>query len=513
MRHPSTRVVVILFALTTLVALPACDSSDAVQKDRGVPDAGGERVGATDGPLPDLGADGHADTAAPDAAGDARVDLPIDRKDGAAEQSIDAAADAADATVDAADATVDLPPPDTTADTTMDSGVCSPTSCGALNCLGVACSCIKALHGSMYLRTNGTVVDYTSQQNVIETSPGVPLDNVIEIYSGWRHGCALRANGTVWCWPKSSNGNDFGELGRGNIGGSVTLWTATQVMLPPATAGGNPQPLTGIKRLSTGSSRCYLAYTTCGVRQTDGAVFCWGGDNAGGGAGSFYTKGSVATRPWATQLDASATAPLLGVERVSLGVRHACALKSDRTVWCWGMNVGGPLGLGDQTLRQYPTQVTYTNNTAVLADDVGAGSDATCTRDGTAVWCWGANNSGQVGIGTPSDPANHDGCINYCKLKPKQVVTAFPANTPLANVQQLDVGYLHVCARLGDNSLWCWGSGGSNVAAQQLIQGNPINDNALWSTCSSSGLPTSLRRLSRDNVLRNPITVVPQMCP
>ena len=149
----------------------------------------------------------------------------------------------------------------------------------------------------------------------------------------------------------------------------------------------------------------------------------------------------------------------------------------------------------------------------VLADDVGAGSDATCTRDGTAVWCWGANNSGQVGIGTPSDPANHDGCINYCKLKPKQVVTAFPANTPLANVQQLDVGYLHVCARLGDNSLWCWGSGGSNVAAQQLIQGNPINDNALWSTCSSSGLPTSLRRLSRDNVLRNPITVVPQMCP
>jgi alpha-tubulin suppressor-like RCC1 family protein len=43
--------------------------------------------------------------------------------------------------------------------------------------------------------------------------------------------------------------------------------------------------------------------------------------------------------------------------RVSAGARHTCALRLDQTLWCWGSNVFGQLGLGDVTDRLVPTQV------------------------------------------------------------------------------------------------------------------------------------------------------------
>ena len=146
------------------------------------------------------------------------------------------------------------------------------------------------------------------------------------------------------------------------------------------------------------------------------------------------------------------------------------------------------------TGQTYPVPVTLPGPAAQL----GAGADATCARIGTSVYCWGSNNSGQVGIGPPSAMGNHDGCINFCKLTPSQVLEG---TTPLQDVVDINVGYLGNCARKGDGALLCWGSGVGNTATPLTIGNETISDVALYTSCGSSNIDTAIRYLSRSNTL------------
>lgn len=79
--------------------------------------------------------------------------------------------------------------------------------------------------------------------------------------------------------------------------------------------------------------------------------------------------------------------------KVSGGLNHYVALKSDGTVWTWGLNDYGQLGLGNTSNMLEPTA---TNMTDVI--DVAAGGNFTAVlkKDGT-VWVTGQNNYGQLG--------------------------------------------------------------------------------------------------------------------
>ncbi|MBQ2938059.1 MAG: cadherin-like beta sandwich domain-containing protein [Clostridia bacterium] len=82
------------------------------------------------------------------------------------------------------------------------------------------------------------------------------------------------------------------------------------------------------------------------------------------------------------------------------GSNHFVALKSDGTVWSWGSNTYGQLGLGDNTNRSEPTQIQ--GMTDVI--DIAAGNNNTMIlkSDGT-VWATGWNNYGQLGDGSITD--------------------------------------------------------------------------------------------------------------
>lgn len=422
--------------------------------------------------------------------------------DAGSDASTDASSDAgSDASADASgDAPTDSAS-DTAASCSVNQACCPGDTCsGGYNCLGSTCSCIKAIHGDSYLRTNGTVVYYGAPQTVIEEgSTGQPLSNVKQIFDGWRQGCALKNDNTVWCWPKSTLGNNAGQLGNGTMTAptNAQLFKATQVLTAAAT------PLTGVKRISSGNARCYLATNTCAVKN-DGTLWCWGThDSSGGGGGSLFNT-VYAAQPYATQIKASASTNLTGVEEVSQGNRHACVLKDGGQVWCWGAGIGGGLGQGDETKRDYPVKVTL----PAAASMVGAGSDATCALVGTSVYCWGSNNSGQVGIGLPS--ATTDGCINFCKLTPAQVING--SSTPITGVKDLSVNYLAVCATMADDSLHCWGSGAGNVAGPLMVGGNAVTNVAQHTACSSNPINQAVRTLSRDNVLKRATLTVTQLC-
>jgi alpha-tubulin suppressor-like RCC1 family protein len=122
--------------------------------------------------------------------------------------------------------------------------------------------------------------------------------------------------------------------------------------------------------------------------------------------------------------------------QLTAGESHTCGIKTDGTLWCWGRNGDGQLGIGNTTNQNTPTQLGLDENWI----EVSAGLFHSCGRkmDGT-LWCWGANNNGQLGLGA-------QGSTNI----PVQVGTG-------SDWAGLDTGNRFTCGQKLDGSLWCWG--------------------------------------------------------
>lgn len=141
--------------------------------------------------------------------------------------------------------------------------------------------------------------------------------------------------------------------------------------------------------------------------------------------------------------DFGATTPWLAV---SAGWFHTCAIDAQRALWCWGRNAHGTLGVGDTLDRSAPAQV------AGAWKSVSAGARHTCARrtDDT-LWCWGANEDGQVGT-TPASAV----------VSPVQLLAP-------AAWQDVSAGDAHTCGRDALGEVWCWGAND----AGQLGLGRP----------------------------------------
>jgi alpha-tubulin suppressor-like RCC1 family protein len=119
----------------------------------------------------------------------------------------------------------------------------------------------------------------------------------------------------------------------------------------------------------------------------DRSLWCWG-DNFGGQLGlGDYTERVVPTRV-GTDVDWA---------RLTTGTAaYTCAVRTDRSLWCWGVNGYGQLGLGDAAWRMIPTRVGSDTNWVRIS----AGHGHTCgVRMGHSLWCWGWNEDGQLGLG------------------------------------------------------------------------------------------------------------------
>ena len=86
--------------------------------------------------------------------------------------------------------------------------------------------------------------------------------------------------------------------------------------------------------------------------------------------------------------------------KIATGAHHTCAVRTDRSLWCWGWNANGQLGLGDRANRLVPTRVGTDQNWAHVA----LGAYHTCAvRTDRSLWCWAENFAGQLGLGDTTD--------------------------------------------------------------------------------------------------------------
>jgi alpha-tubulin suppressor-like RCC1 family protein len=150
------------------------------------------------------------------------------------------------------------------------------------------------------------------------------------------------------------------------------------------------------------------------------------------------------------------------ISSVTAGDFHSCAIAGG-ALYCWGSNDDGRLGLGDTMARTSPTRVGTDDDWRVVA--AGENSTVALKQDGS-LWAWGLNDQGQLGLGD---------------LAARQVPTRVGTRTDWTS---LALRFNHACATATDRSLWCWGDDEEGQLAKQdtadLTSPTLISDDRDW---------------------------------
>jgi alpha-tubulin suppressor-like RCC1 family protein len=169
----------------------------------------------------------------------------------------------------------------------------------------------------------------------------------------------------------------------------------------------------------------------CGMKNND-TVWCWGTQTRLG----IGITGTVAAPTQVTTPSAT------GWATVSAGALHTCGVRDDGSLYCWGRSTNGQLGLNNTTEYSTPQRVGVANNWTT----VSAGDTHTCgLRGTTALYCWGSNSFGEVGNNASGSDV----------LSPASV--SLPGGTTSWVSVQLGTNF--TCAMPNGGKVYCWGNG------------------------------------------------------
>lgn len=221
---------------------------------------------------------------------------------------------------------------------------------------------------------------------------------------------------------------------------------------------------------------------TCAIHR-DGTLWCWGDNVAGrvqpaNPVGKILTPSKVSTDSdwtWVAsgeqayairggglrRLDtinqefasaANSGAPWRDWVMVSAGMRHSCGVRANNTIWCWGANEYGQLGNGSTTATTQPVQVSSNSVPTMGWSSVVVGNTFTCaTRLTGELYCWG--NGFYLGAGE-----------DYADINSRP--TLISNDTQWAS---LEAGQEHMCAIKRGKTLWCWGNSDHGQTAHYVF--------------------------------------------
>jgi alpha-tubulin suppressor-like RCC1 family protein len=230
-------------------------------------------------------------------------------------------------------------------------------------------TCARKGDGTLWCWGSGFLGDGTNGQRSTPGQVTLLGSNVAQVSTGGAAACARKTDGTLWCWGD----HEFGIVGDGTTVDRLT-----------------PVQVTG---LGTAVAEVSVGDVFACARTTDGNVWCWGtNDHAQLGDGS--------------TADHFIPAVIVGLGKpaiqISANGRHACAVRSDNALGCWGSSFNGEVGDGTVIDRPNPVKVSVLPSAVA---EVSAGvNHTTCARmsDGR-VACWGYNGTGALGDGTTLD--------------------------------------------------------------------------------------------------------------
>jgi alpha-tubulin suppressor-like RCC1 family protein len=256
---------------------------------------------------------------------------------------------------------------------------------------------------------NGQLGDGTTTRRSLYRDIAAGID-VVQVAAVNSQSLAVRSDGTVWAW---------GANGQGQLGDGTTTGRSTPVRVTG---------LTGVTQVAAGVQHSVAL-------RSDGTVWAWGA-NQYGQLGHGTTTAREVTPVQVTGLT--------GVTKISAGENFSLALRSDGTVWAWGVNQFGQLGNGTTANSAVPVQVAGLSDVTGIA---AGGLFAAATRTNgisavTSVWAWGDNSYGQLG----------DGTLTRHTI-PKQVT-----GIGTVYIAGLTAGALFAAVLGTDGSVWGWGS-------------------------------------------------------
>ena len=255
--------------------------------------------------------------------------------------------------------------------------------------------------GNVQLGNNST----TNRSTPVTTSAGGT--NWKQVRAGYRHTAAIKTDGTLWVW---------GEGGNGRLGTNA----GTDKSTPVTTFAGG----TNWKQVSSGNA------LTAAIK-TDGTLWIWGLSTLGR-LGNGITTGGIST-PVTTFAGGT------NWKQVSGGGNHCAAIKTDGTLWTWGNGGNAQLGTNAVTDKSTPV-TTFAGGTNWKQVSAGYRHTAAIKTDGT-LWTWGLGTYGRLG--------------NAVTTNVSTPVTTFAGGT---NWKQVSAGGFHTAAIKTDGTLWTWGN-------------------------------------------------------
>ncbi len=230
---------------------------------------------------------------------------------------------------------------------------------------------------------------------------------VTDVAAGNNTSCAIR-NGGLHCWGL----NNYFQIGDG-VAGNSTFPRAVFDMA------------SGVTGVSVGT------HHVCAIKSA--ALYCWGRND--------YAQ--VGHNNGNQQVPYRVPGFETGVTAVAAGYLHTCAIKN-AGVYCWGYNGQGELGIGNFTTNnaRNPTAMALTPITGldVNTNFVATGGETTCALKNGALYCWGYNGYGQLGLGSTANNSS------------PQLINGFDTN-----VSAVATGQSQTCA-IKNGGLFCWGN-------------------------------------------------------
>jgi cysteine-rich repeat protein len=127
---------------------------------------------------------------------------------------------------------------------------------------------------------------------------------------------------------------------------------------------------------------------------------------------------------------------------------HTCVLVEGGRVRCWGLNVVGQLGLGNTEIigdDELPNTVGDVDLPMPVTQIAAAGDHTCALLENSSIYCWGLNDSGQLGNGNTNDIGDDEDLVGPVEVG--------------ADVEQVTVGGFHTCVRTSGYDVRCWGRG------------------------------------------------------